>query len=255
MCVCVCTQPLSCVRLFVTPWTVARQAPQKNPMGFSRQEHWRGLPFPPPGDLSDPGIQLSSVSRTGRWIPYHWEVFTCIYEICMQWGRPRSDPWARKIPWRRAGLPTPVFLPVNDKSQTCLSDRHTRTRVLKGRVGCRSLRTESTLLPFQGTLGIKNLLGNIILLLPTCNSITQKEKENAAEGRGIQCTLAHSRSTLSKWTERLVRKNNPDNFFESGRARRFWSWGDGAGEGAASQAADGAIFSRPGLPNGGLVPS
>jgi len=29
-------------------------------MGFSRQEYWRGLPFPPPGDLPDPGIGLVS---------------------------------------------------------------------------------------------------------------------------------------------------------------------------------------------------
>ena len=42
------------VRLFVTPWTVARQAPLS--MEFSRQEHWSGLPFPSPGDLSDPAI-------------------------------------------------------------------------------------------------------------------------------------------------------------------------------------------------------
>ena len=42
---------LSCfsrVQFFVTPWTVARQAPLS--MGFSRQEDWSGLPFPPPGD-------------------------------------------------------------------------------------------------------------------------------------------------------------------------------------------------------------
>ena len=36
----------SCVRLCVTPWTAAHQAPLS--MGFSRQEHWSGLPFPPP---------------------------------------------------------------------------------------------------------------------------------------------------------------------------------------------------------------
>ena len=29
-------------------------------MGFSRQEYWSGLPFPPPGDLLDPGIELAS---------------------------------------------------------------------------------------------------------------------------------------------------------------------------------------------------
>ena len=37
---------LSCVRLFATPWTVAYQAPPS--MGFSRQEHWSGLPLPSP---------------------------------------------------------------------------------------------------------------------------------------------------------------------------------------------------------------
>ena len=54
---------LSCfsgVRLFATLWTVARQAPLS--MGFSRQEHWSGLPCPPPKDLPDPGIRLNSFS-------------------------------------------------------------------------------------------------------------------------------------------------------------------------------------------------
>ena len=37
------------------PWAVARRAPLS--MGFSRQEHWCGLPCPPSGDLPDPGIQ------------------------------------------------------------------------------------------------------------------------------------------------------------------------------------------------------
>ena len=39
-----------------TQWTVAHQAPLS--MGFSRQEYWSGLTFPPPGDLLDPGIDL-----------------------------------------------------------------------------------------------------------------------------------------------------------------------------------------------------
>ena len=46
---------LSVVWLFVTPRTVAHQAPLS--MGFFRQEHWNGLPFPPPGDLPHPGIE------------------------------------------------------------------------------------------------------------------------------------------------------------------------------------------------------
>ena len=49
---------LSRVQFFVTPWTVAYQAPPS--MGFSRQEYWSGLPFPSPGDLSDPGIESRS---------------------------------------------------------------------------------------------------------------------------------------------------------------------------------------------------
>ena len=52
---------LSHVQLFVTTWTVAQQAPLS--MEFSRQEYWSGLPFPTPGDLSDPGNEpMSSVS-------------------------------------------------------------------------------------------------------------------------------------------------------------------------------------------------
>ena len=46
---------LSRVRLFVTPRTVACQAPLF--MGFSRQEYLSGLPCLPPGDLLDPGIK------------------------------------------------------------------------------------------------------------------------------------------------------------------------------------------------------
>ena len=46
----------SCVQLFATPWTAACQAPLF--MGFSRQEYWRGFPFPSPGDLPNPGIEL-----------------------------------------------------------------------------------------------------------------------------------------------------------------------------------------------------
>ena len=50
-----CAQSVSCVQLFGNPWTVALQAPLS--MGFSRQKYRRGLPFPSPGDLPDPGIE------------------------------------------------------------------------------------------------------------------------------------------------------------------------------------------------------
>ena len=47
-----------CVRFFVTPWTVAHQAPLS--LGFPRQEYWSGLPFPSLGDLPDQGIEPTS---------------------------------------------------------------------------------------------------------------------------------------------------------------------------------------------------
>ena len=62
---------LSRGRLFATLWTVARQAPLS--MRFFRQEYWSGLPFPPPGDLPNPGIKRTSLASPAyRWILYYW---------------------------------------------------------------------------------------------------------------------------------------------------------------------------------------
>ena len=44
----------------MTLWTVARRAPLS--MGFSGQEYWSGLPFPSPGDTTDPGIEPASIA-------------------------------------------------------------------------------------------------------------------------------------------------------------------------------------------------
>ena len=52
-------QLLNRVRFYATPHNVAHQAPPS--MGFFRQEYWGGLPFPPPGDLPDPGIEPQSL--------------------------------------------------------------------------------------------------------------------------------------------------------------------------------------------------
>ena len=52
---------LSCIQLFVTPWTVAHQAPLTG--GFSRQKSWSGLPCPSPGALPDPGIEAGLPPR------------------------------------------------------------------------------------------------------------------------------------------------------------------------------------------------
>ena len=50
----------SCVQFFVTPWTVAHQAPLS--MGFSRQKKWSGLPYLLPGDFPNPGVKPMSLT-------------------------------------------------------------------------------------------------------------------------------------------------------------------------------------------------
>ena len=59
---------LSRVQLFVTPRTVAYQAPPS--MQFSKQEYWSGLPFPSPGDLPNPGIEPGSPTLQADVLPY-----------------------------------------------------------------------------------------------------------------------------------------------------------------------------------------
>ena len=60
------------VRLFATPWIVARQASLF--VEFPRQEYWSGLPFPTPGAFPDPGIELGSLVSPSlvKWIFYHF---------------------------------------------------------------------------------------------------------------------------------------------------------------------------------------
>ena len=72
---------LSHVLLFVTAWTVALQALLS--LGFPRQEYWSGLPFPPLGNLSDPGtepVSLMSPALVGGFFTTSttWEAH-CIY--------------------------------------------------------------------------------------------------------------------------------------------------------------------------------
>ena len=64
MCLCLVVQLCP---TFATLWTVACQAPLS--MGFSRQEYWHGLPFPPPGDLPDPRIEPVTPALAGRFLP------------------------------------------------------------------------------------------------------------------------------------------------------------------------------------------
>ena len=65
-------------------WIVARQAPLST--GFSRQEHWSGLPGPPPGGLPDPVIQpLSPVSPAlqADSLPLSYQGNSTIYPCCL----------------------------------------------------------------------------------------------------------------------------------------------------------------------------
>ena len=74
VCVCVCVKLLqSCQTLCESmDCKPACRAPLS--IGFFREECWSGLPFPPPGDLPDPGVELRSlnVSWTGKWLLYHY---------------------------------------------------------------------------------------------------------------------------------------------------------------------------------------
>ena len=66
MCVCVYVFNNSVVSYSLQPngQTVSCQAPLS--MGFSRQEYWNGVPFPPPGNFPDPGIKPMSLALAGR---------------------------------------------------------------------------------------------------------------------------------------------------------------------------------------------
>ena len=66
-CILCCASSLSRVRLFATPWAVARQAPPS--MGLSRQGYWSGLPCPPPGNLPNPGIEARSPALQADSLP------------------------------------------------------------------------------------------------------------------------------------------------------------------------------------------
>ena len=69
VCVCVCVVAKSCPTL-LTPWTVAHQAPLS--MQVPKQEYWSELPFSPPGDLPNPGIETVTPEFAGGLILYHW---------------------------------------------------------------------------------------------------------------------------------------------------------------------------------------
>ena len=105
-------QSLSCVQLFVTPRTVAHQAPLS--MGFSGQEYWGGLLFPSRGDLPDSGIKSLSSALAGGFfkteppgkppkLSFSSVQFSSVTQSCPT----LCDPMNRSIP----GLPIHHQLP------------------------------------------------------------------------------------------------------------------------------------------------
>ena len=66
LCCCCCLVAEPCLTLAI-PWTVAHQTPPS--MGVSRQEHWRGLPFPSPGVLPHPGMEPGLMHRQADSLP------------------------------------------------------------------------------------------------------------------------------------------------------------------------------------------
>ena len=89
ICLCVCVQLFSRVQLFVTPWTVACQAPPS--VGFFRQEYWNELPFPSPGNHPDPRIEHMSPALAGGFFtaeptrkPININIFIVICTIVLQ---------------------------------------------------------------------------------------------------------------------------------------------------------------------------
>ena len=85
-------QSLSCVRLPVTPWTAACQAPLS--MRFSRQEHWSGLPFPLPVEYNGGGSLIAKLCPT---LVTPW---TAACQAPLSMGFSRQEYWS--------GLPFPL---------------------------------------------------------------------------------------------------------------------------------------------------
>ena len=90
---------LSRVRLFVTPWTVAYQAPPS--MGFSRQEYWSGLPFP------SPMHEVKSESESLSHVQLLATPWTAAYQAPPSMGFSRQEHWS--------GLPFPSPMHESEK--------------------------------------------------------------------------------------------------------------------------------------------
>ena len=131
---CILWSVLSHVQLFVTPWTVARQAPLS--MGFSRQEHWSGVPCPshvhikfscsvlsdslqphesqhtrPPCPSPTPGVYSNSCPSS-RW--YHPAISSSVVPFSCPQSLPASEsfPMSQLIAWGGQSIGVSALLSV-----------------------------------------------------------------------------------------------------------------------------------------------
>ena len=104
-----CTQSVSHVQVFGTPWTIAHQASLS--IGFLRQEHWGGVPFPSPGDV--PHRDQTQVSSTVQYFSFSfWQCFLWDLSFLTRdwtWGRSSesSESWPlghRELPSTAEGV-------------------------------------------------------------------------------------------------------------------------------------------------------
>ena len=112
---------------FVIPWTVACQASLS--MGFSRQEHWSGLPCPLPGDLPDPGIEPGSPALQADSLPLsHWGSLSRQSGVLKSQKKMHRQQQMRVIHW--PSKRTVSFLKLRMMSSLLLSDNLRLNRIL-----------------------------------------------------------------------------------------------------------------------------
>ena len=104
----------SCVQLLATPWTVAHQAPLS--LEFSRQEYWSGLPCPPPGDLSNPGIEPRSPALQADSLPSEPPRKHEI-DLNLRGLSYNRNHFEKFKSWRSFHLPHPPFLSTQNPRQ------------------------------------------------------------------------------------------------------------------------------------------
>ena len=109
------------LQLCAALWTVTHEAPLS--MGFSRQEYWSGLPFPPPGDLSNSGIEPESPVAPGSLFIFFNFIFK-LYNIVLVLPNIEMNPpqvYMCSPSWTLLPFPSPYHL---SGSSQCTSPKH-----------------------------------------------------------------------------------------------------------------------------------